>query len=77
MKVSRFMTLVVVLQSLTLVALVGRGGPNVAAAQVPDAGAQRERQLDELKRLGDRLDRITALLESGKLEVRASDAKQR
>ena len=73
----RFMTVAIVLQALTLVALVGRGGPSTASAQIPDAGAQRERQIDELKRVADRLDRITALLESGKLEVRVKNDEKR
>jgi hypothetical protein len=71
------MTVAIVLQALTLVALVGRGGPSPASAQVPDAGAQRERQIDELKRVAERLDRIAAILESGKLEVRVSKTDSR
>jgi hypothetical protein len=48
-----------------------------AQAQLPDPGAQRERQLDELKALNAKMDKLVDVLTSGKLQVQvlAADKK--
>jgi hypothetical protein len=77
MNANKMLIAVTVLQSVVLVALLWHNGPSAASAQVPDGGAQRERQLDELQKVNDHLDRLTALLESGKLQVRTHPADEK
>jgi hypothetical protein len=69
----RLRGLIVVLQALTLLGQ-WTGSPRIApaAAQVPDPGAQRLQQLEELKGINARLDRLVTLLESGKLQVQTN-----
>lgn len=66
---SRWMGVVIVLQIMIVGALWS--GPVLprAEAQIPDPGAQRERQLDELRALNSKMDKLLDLLESGKLQV--------
>ena len=62
---------VVVVQTLLLLSLWA-GGPAAGVARadgIPDAGAQREDILNQLKATNAKLDALTALLSGGKLEV--------
>lgn len=72
----KWLAFVVVLQVLILLTLLG-GGPAVSAARaegIPDAGAQREEMIAELKATNAKLDRLVTLLGSGQIEVKLSKA---
>jgi len=76
MKSTKLLTVVVVLQGLIL---MGQwlGSPTMvspAQAQVPDAGAQRFEMITELKSLNGKMEKLIAVLESGKLEVKVAHA---
>jgi hypothetical protein len=78
MKNAKLLTIVVVLQALIL---VGQwlGAPSMvtpAQAQIPDAGGQRQEIISLIKGTNDKLDRLIAILESGKLEVRVAGADE-
>ena len=71
----RVLTVLVVLQALTLAhQWLIPVGPSVAMAQVPDGGSQRLQMIEEQRATNAKLDRIVALLESGKLQVQAVNA---
>lgn len=66
----RLLTVVLVLQGLTLVGLwTGQPRASDARAAIPDPGAQREALVAEQKLTNEKLDRLLSLLESGKLKV--------
>lgn len=44
--------------------------PSAAIAQIPDQGSQMLQLIDETKAINTKMDRLIALLEGGKLEVR-------
>jgi len=72
MKSHKILTAILVMQA---VMLMGQwfGGPVMPAmAQIPDAGAQRVQVIEQLKSVNDKLDRLIALLESGKVQVQAA-----
>lgn len=73
MNSNRWLAVVVVLQSIMLLSL-WVGGPQLpqAAAQVPDAGAQRLAMIQELRGVNSRLDKLVTVLESGNLQVRVA-----
>jgi hypothetical protein len=78
MKTTKLLTVVLLLQGLIL---MGQwlGAPSLvspAHAQVPDAGAQRVEMITELKGLNAKMDRLIAVLESGKLEVKVAPADE-
>jgi len=78
MKNAKLLTIVIVLQALIL---VGQwlGAPSLvtpAQAQIPDAGGQRQEMISLIKGTNDKLDRLIAILESGKLEVRVAGADE-
>lgn len=57
---------------LATLAAFWSGGPAATPAQaqgIPDAGAQQERIISELKSVNERLDRLITLLSEGKLQV--------
>ena len=66
---NRLIAVVIVLQVLILSSLWLGHSVAPAQAQIPDPGAQRKEQVDELKALNTKLDKITELLASGKLQV--------
>jgi len=66
---NRMLAIVVTLQALCLVSLWTAHTLPTAQAQIPDPGAQRERQLEELKALNAKADKLLELLVSGKLQV--------
>ena len=72
MKSTKLLVIVAVMQGLIL-AGQWLGQASVVApaqAQVPDAGAQRERLIDEVKNVSSKLDRLVTLLESGNVTVK-------
>ncbi len=70
---NRMLAAIVVLQGLILFSQWGGSGPVTPAhAQVPDAGAQRRDILEELKSLNRKMDQMAELLQSGKIQVKAT-----
>jgi hypothetical protein len=76
MKSTKLLVAVVVLQSLVLLGQwTGGGGVPLiqrAEAQIPDAGGQRQQIIDELKGLNAKVDKLIDVLDSGKLNVKAT-----
>ena len=69
----RLLVVVIVLQGLILFSQWGGSSPITPAyAQIPDAGAQRREVIDELKSLNAKMDKLTELLGSGKIQVKAT-----
>ena len=69
--------LLVAIAGLQILTVAGQwlGQPSVvstATAQVPDAGAQRIQIIDELKAVNAKLDHLSNMLESGKLQVQTT-----
>jgi hypothetical protein len=80
-RTNKLLTLVIVMQALSLAgSWLSNGSVSVmptAYGQVPDGGAQRQAMVDELKNTNAKLDRIAAILESGKLQVRTMAADEK
>ena len=74
---NRLLAFVVVLQVMILGSLWTSNTLPVAHAQLPDPGAQRERQLDELKDLNKKMDQLIDLLGSGKVQVTVAGADKK
>ena len=78
---NRFLVGVVVCQGLLLLGFAtwGSAGAPPATAQIPDAGAQRQQLVEEMRALGAKVDKIAQILESGQLQVRVAppDVKDR
>jgi hypothetical protein len=76
MKSTKLLVAVVVLQSLVLLGQwTGGAGMQFvqrAEAQIPDAGGQRAQIIDELKGLNAKMDKLIDVLDSGKLNVKAT-----
>jgi len=75
MNTNRLLAAVLVLQVLTVAGQWG-GKPayvNDARADIPDPGAQRAAQTEELKTLNGKMDRLISLLESGRVKVEVSN----
>lgn len=70
-KPSRWLGLMLAMQALIL-ATLWTGGPGVrpAAAQIPDAGAQQQQVIDQLRATNEKLDKLVDLLSGGNLRVR-------
>jgi cell division protein FtsB len=68
--VTKWLGIVVVLQALILLAVLF-GGPSIrtAQAQIPDAGAQRDAMIEQLKASNEKLDKLLNLLSDGHLQV--------
>jgi hypothetical protein len=71
---AKWLGVIVVLQVITLIGQwVGAPtGATPAHAQLPDEGAQRNEMINQLKGVNDRLDRLTAVLSSGNLQVKVA-----
>jgi hypothetical protein len=71
MKANHALAALVVLQGVLLAAAWSdRSGPASAAAQtLPNPAEQRFQQIDELRQINEKLDRIATLLEQGRLQV--------
>ena len=75
MNTNRLLAAVLVLQVLTLAGQWG-GKPayvSDARADLPDPGAQRIAQTEEMKSMNQKLDRLVSLLESGRLKVEVTN----
>jgi hypothetical protein len=68
-KTTKLLTALVVLQGLTLAGIWSNQNILPQAHAQSDPGSQRLQQLDELKTISGKLDRIAGLLESGKVQV--------
>ena len=69
-KTTKLLVALVVLQALALLGIWSNQSILPAAhAQGVDPGAQRMQQLDELKAINAKLDKIAVLLEGGKVQV--------
>jgi cell division protein FtsB len=77
MKTSRLLAAVVVLQVLILGSLWTSHQVSPAVAQVPDAGAQQQKQIEELQAVNARLEKVIDLLGSGKVQVRVIRAEEK
>jgi hypothetical protein len=72
-KLTRLMTVVIVLQAMILVGQWVGGGHGYltsAQAQVTDPGRDRLQLIDEMRKTNDKLDKLTDILRSGDLQVR-------
>ncbi|MCC6238769.1 MAG: hypothetical protein IT448_00495 [Phycisphaerales bacterium] len=79
MNTSRLLVVVVALQSLILLGQwTGLPALSGAQAQVSDPAAQRIAQIDELKAINVKMEKIIGILEGGNLQVKLanSDEKQ-
>ncbi len=75
MNQSRILGIILVLQGLIL---LGQWTTPLAtvSAQISDPGAQRNAQLDELKAMNLKMDKLLDLLAGGKLQVRVVNADE-
>jgi hypothetical protein len=79
MNTNRLLAAVLVLQVITLAGQWG-GKPaylSDARADLPDPGAQRVAQTEELKSMNQKLDRLVSLMESGRLKVEVTNLGDR
>ena len=71
MKTERMFTVVVALQVLVLASVwTGPQLPAARALVLPDPGEQREKQLEELRYLNDKMDKLLDLLSGGNLQIK-------
>jgi hypothetical protein len=77
MKTTRLLVAVLVLQVLILGSLWTSHQVLPAMAQVPDAGAQQQKQIEELQALNAKFDKVIDLLGSGKVQVRVIRAEEK
>jgi hypothetical protein len=72
MKTQKLLTAVLILQGLIL-ANQWLGSPvSTALAQIPDAGAQRNEIIDQLKNSNEKLDKVIDILSGGTLQVQVA-----
>ena len=76
MKTHRILTAILVLQVLVILNQWFGGPISNARAQIPDAGAQQQQVIDELKAnndllkgIDDKMDKMVTIFQSGKLQV--------
>ena len=70
---NRLLAVVLVLQVLTLAGSWGAIYVSDARADLPDPGAQRAAQTEEMKSINQKLDRLVSILESGRLKVEVTN----
>jgi hypothetical protein len=75
--IARMMAGVMVLQGVVLLSLWTGNTLPAASAQLPDPGAQRLQQLDELRQINSKLEKLTELLRSGEIQVRTVSVDDR
>jgi cell division protein FtsB len=78
MKSSKLLAFVVTLQLLILAGQWANKPVFIAEAhaQIPDAGAQRNQIIEQLKETNQKLDRLISLLESGEVQVRVANSDE-
>ena len=70
MNITKYLLMIVVLQSLMVITLwKGDAFATTAQAAVPDPGADRKEMVSELKAVNEKLSGMLKLMESGKLQV--------
>jgi hypothetical protein len=76
MKVEKLLAIILVLQVITILNQWFGSPINRAQAQIPDAGAQRNEIIDQLKSsndtlksMDDKLDKMLSIFQSGKVQV--------
>jgi hypothetical protein len=70
---SKLLAAVVVMQGLTLAVVLTNPTLPVAHAQpTTDPGVQRTQMVEEQRKTNDKLDRLISILDSGKLQVKAT-----
>jgi cell division protein FtsB len=69
MTTRKFLAVILVLQVLILMNQWLGSPVSTARAQIPDAGAQQQKVIDELKSSNEKLDKMISILDSGKLQV--------
>jgi cell division protein FtsB len=79
MRMQKLLIAVLVLQVLTVLNQWFGSPVSTAQAQIPDAGAQRDQVIDELKTnndllkgIDDKLDKMLSIFQSGKVQVELS-----
>lgn len=70
---NRLLIAVLVLQVLTLAGSWGLSYVSDARADIPDPGAQRAAQTEEMRSMNQKLDRLVSILEGGKLKVEVTN----
>ncbi len=77
MKTTRLLTVIAVLQALTLVSQWRNAdGASQAVAALPDATADHKETMAEMKNTNAKLDAMLRFLESGKLQVEVVSDKK-
>ena len=77
---AKWLGVIVVLQIVTLIGQwsgLVPGGATPAHAEIPDAGAQRNEVISQLRGVNERLDRLASILSSGNLQVRVLTSDER
>ncbi|MGD1277075.1 MAG: hypothetical protein ABR964_07620 [Tepidisphaeraceae bacterium] len=69
MRAQKLLLVVVVLQAAVLLNQWLGAPVSTARGQIPDAGAQQQQVIDQLKDSNQKLDQLIAILQSGKLQV--------
>ncbi len=68
---SRWLGIIVALQIATIIGQwAAVPGATPTMAQVPDAGAQQQQIIEQLKNVNEKLDQLVTLLGSGNLQVK-------
>ena len=75
---AKWLAVIVVLQVVTLIGQwVAAPAAAPAMAQLPDAGAQRNEVINQLKGTNERLDRLVSILGSGNLQVKVAKTDEK
>jgi len=78
MKSVRLLTVIAILQGLTLATLWhGDAFSTPAHAAVPEPGADRKEMVSELKSMNEKLGSMLKLMESGKLQVEVATPEKK
>ena len=70
---NRLLAAVLALQVLTLAGSWGAIYVSDARADIPDPGAQRVAQTEEMKAMNQKLDKLVSILEGGRLKVEVTN----
>ncbi len=72
---SRILYTVIAIQAVVIGYLALNPSQPAAMAQIPDSGLQLQQIIEQSKQTNAKLDRIVAILESGKLQVKMAAGK--